>query len=548
MRQHFLFTLVLLIMLSQASAQNIYLDESTADWQNDEIYIYEEPNDQVSGVDIVSLAIADDSEFLYLKLQLDREISLQENNSLVLNIRNQLQMSFSFGNRVGEVNNITVFHDNLGLVSSPTVTSNVFEIKLSKEWSVENRTYKLEGALEISITNLSSNGDELPGNGQYINYMLDESGTSYDPPSYNLEKASDTDFRFCSYNVLRDNIFSGTARNAYRSILGAIDADLYAFQEIYDYDAEETLTRLRNVFGVLDPMSTWYSKKRGSDNIIISKYPITYSRDIGGNGVFVVSRNGQDILIINIHLPCCERDREREEQIDLLLSFLRDSKNGQSNLDLKTDTPIIIAGDTNFVGFSDQVTAIMEGNIFNNFNNGPDFEMDWDNTGLTDAKAFATGNNTLQTWQSAFSSFFPGRLDYAFFSDAVLEALNSFTLDTETMEEADRITYSLKAEDNAIASDHLPIIVDFKIKNSTSVKEPLSEVLHLWPNPAIDYVNFDRSHDPAFLIRISDTNGRLMYSGPETTVDVSAWPEGIYVAELHSADHQLAIKKFSVIR
>lgn len=48
------------------TAQAILIDETFADWNNPDIVVYEEAGDN-NRLDIVSLAITDDADFLYLK-------------------------------------------------------------------------------------------------------------------------------------------------------------------------------------------------------------------------------------------------------------------------------------------------------------------------------------------------------------------------------------------------------------------------------------------------------------------------------------------------
>jgi len=379
-------------------------------------------------------------------LEVDEEILLQNDNNISLTLIHENSiLSFNFGERNGSFRNngfIEVFHTNIGLVVSPTVSSKVFEIKIDKRWRFDNITYELEGEIELSIANASFNGDEIPNNGS-ISYTLTEDQIPA-VPSYSLEKVDGTDFRFCGYNVLFDRIFESATRTEYGRILSAINPDIICFQEIYDNTAQQTQNRLLNVFNALDNTQTWYNSKRGSDNILISRYPIIYERDIAGNGVFVVEMDGHEVMIVNIHLPCCSRDSDREDEIDAILSFIRDSKNGNSNYLLKENSPIIINGDANFVGNADQVEALISGTIFNNNISGADFQIDWDDDGLTDLKPFATGYNTMHTFYNPFGSYSKGRLDYTFYSDYTLTALNSFVLDTDGLSLEELRDYDLE--------------------------------------------------------------------------------------------------------
>ena len=66
------------------------------------------------------------------------------------------------------------------------------------------------------------------------------------------------------------------------------------------------------------------------------------------------------------------------------------------------------------------------------------------------------------TWYSAESSFPPGRLDYIFITDSVLEVEREFVLFTPAMSDAELARYDLRAEDALSASDHLPVVADLR--------------------------------------------------------------------------------------
>ena len=543
-----LFYYCFLMIGFSIDAQSILIDEDVSDWNNSEIVLYEEPGDN-SSLDILSLAIADDENYLYLKIEFDREILLQQDNNLTLELsKSNLDFSFNFGERFGRLGNLDLFHNNIGLISSPTVSSRIFEIQISKNWDLGfGSTLELDGPLDIALTNSDFNSDQLPNDNDRISYVLKKEVPS-PIPSYSIEKAADTDFRFCTYNVLRDNIFESDARGAYTGILQTIDPDVIIFQEIYDHSSSQTLNRLLNVFNALDNSAQWYAEDRGSDNIILSKYPIIYSREIAGNGIFVINRKGVEVMIANIHLPCCSRDAEREREIDRILEFIRDSKAGLENFALKSNSPIIISGDTNFVGNSDQVAAFMQGDIFNNNTYGTDFEIDWDDNGLDEIKAFATNRNSLYTWQSDFSSFSAGRLDYIFYSDHGLDVLNSFVLDTEALPMEERQEWNLNGDDSKTASDHLPIVADFKFNPIVSTKELPSAAFKVWPNPASDKIYIEASvFDKTTSIILYDQLGNQMSTISSFEFNISHLLPGSYFLALKQK-HQTVWQKLLIAR
>ena len=59
--------------------------------------------------------------------------------------------------------------------------------------------------------------------------------------------------------------------------------------------------------------------------------------------------------------------------------------------------------------------------------------------------------------------FSPGRLDWILYSDATLEVVNAFVLNTDKLSARALADAGLESEDTQ-ASDHLPVVVDVRRK------------------------------------------------------------------------------------
>ena len=523
-----LIVLATVSMTKAVTAQGIVLDEDFSDWSA--IEQLDDQGDNGSSLGLESLAITNDEDFLYLKIDFDREINLQSEN-VILDIENQsFRLEYKFGEgegrlfRSGIVSD--VFHPNIKLISSPTVSSTEFELRIGRAWDIGSNAVTLDNNIQVVMRN-GINGDRLPNSGS-ITYTFDES-LELEISPFSPEKFSETDMRVCSYNVLRDQIFESESRAAYTRLLNAINADIYCFQEIWDHDSEQLLNRLFNIFGVLDG-TEWFDAKRGGDIIIISKYPILFAREIAGNGVFVVDKDGQDVMVVNVHFACCERDNDREEEIDALLRFLREARLGNENYDLEEGTPIIITGDTNFVGNADQLEAILSGDIFNNGFNGPDFNPDWDGGRLTDVKPLTANTNVSYTWFSDFSRFSPGRLDFVFYTDSQLERQNAFVLDTRALSSAQLNQNGLEFLDSNLASDHRPIIADFKflLSNTEEVLDELGPAPY--PNPSSDWVNVSPDFDGE--LSLLNIKGKHLKTTQSNRISTEGLKAGVYFLKM----------------
>lgn len=66
------------------------------------------------------------------------------------------------------------------------------------------------------------------------------------------------------------------------------------------------------------------------------------------------------------------------------------------------------------------------------------------------------------TWYNEASSFSPGRLDYVTYTASVLAKRNAFALFSPGLNAEELATHGLHREDSLMASDHLPVVVDFE--------------------------------------------------------------------------------------
>ncbi len=528
--KYLIFLLLSSCLSTAISAQSIILDEEFEDWSG--IASLLDVGDNGTSLGLESLAIINDQGYIYFKVEFDREINLQSEN-INLNIETQdFRLQYNFGDgegrlfRSGIVSEVN--HPDISLITSPTVTSTVFEMRLARRWNIGSNVFNLEGTIDINIRH-GNNGDRIPDSGA-LDYTFDES-IELERLPYSAEKVNESDLRICSYNVLRDQIFESESRSAYTRLLSHINADIYCFQEIYDHTSEQLLNRLFNVFGALEG-TEWHHSKRGSDLIVLSKYPILFAREISGNGVFVLDKDGQEMVLINIHLACCEQDRNREEEIDALLRFLREARLGNENYDLKEGTPIIITGDTNFVGNADQLEALTKGDIFNNDFYGEDFQPDWDEDGLADVKPLTANTNVSYTWFSNFSGFSPGRLDFVFYTDSQIEKQNAFVLDTRALTSQQLNENNLEFLDSNLASDHRPVIADFKFLTTSTTDQGSAQLALPYPNPSQGTISVQSEFNG--VLELINLSGQIVASSHTSQLSTIGLDSGVYLLKMKS--------------
>jgi len=218
-----------------------------------------------------------------------------------------------------------------------------------------------------------------------------------------------------------------------------------------------------------------------------------------------------DILILNGHPPCCGNNQGRQEHFDALIQFILDAKSIGGVIDLPINTPISFSGDMNLVGYSQQYFTIINGTISDTITFGSGGFPDWDNSSLKDQVCYFNEKEITYTWDKSnpsYGDFPPGRLDFVFFTNSVMSADKSFAISTEHMSPISLAQNNLFWNDTKIASDHLPLIVDFimPISNQTGLKENTSESKLI---RVTDLLGRDRGEDKNDLLFYIHENGKV---------------------------------------
>jgi endonuclease/exonuclease/phosphatase family metal-dependent hydrolase len=263
--------------------------------------------------------------------------------------------------------------------------------------------------------------------------------------------------RVMSWNIER----SAPAKDPqpFRRVIQAVQPDIILFQEWDTGSATDVLAWMTQW---ISSDAEWHVVKaqgdltNGGGVTIVSRYelaPQLASPPLGGAGgtpVRFVSAKAAgpfgDILVASTHLKCCgskdsPEDQKRLAEADTInKAFLFDG----------APTYRIITGDMNLVGSKPPLDRLVE-------------HLDADGTDLTAAPARVLGDSTMSTWSKSGDAFGPGRLDYALFSDSTLDALQAFILNTRRLSDEALARLGLERADSD-ASDHMPVVVDFKAK------------------------------------------------------------------------------------
>ncbi|MCK4654641.1 MAG: T9SS type A sorting domain-containing protein [Candidatus Cloacimonetes bacterium] len=532
----------------RGQSARIWMEGKFTDWDSLSTLYSDTIGDQATGdLDFGELKIANDERFLFLYIEIGEELNIQNDNliSLYLDTDNNentgiqingigADVKWDFGDRQGiffiASNSYTIYHEHIGIVTAPTVSSNIFEIAIDRTSTPFGYNLFPENSFKIIFHDAGPGQDFLPNSGETISYDFDE--TPLEPiTEISLQRAPDTDFRVLTYNVLVNSIFEPSLYETYDRILSAINPDIIGFQEIYDHTAQEVQALVESMLPS-GPEEQWYCSLIYNDDVYaVSRFPILESHEINKSGAFLIDLSSQydcQLLFIVAHLSSGNQNIERQLEIDELMAFIREAKEPGGVLELVENTPILISGDLNLVGYAQQLETLLTGEIVNpQF--GPSFSPDWDGSDFGDLTPRQTELLMYYTWFSESSSYSPGRLDFMIYSDYVLASENSFVLFTPEMEADTLAAYGLFSDDVTNASDHLPVVSDFKVLDTSSAMD------NSIPDNNTYVINYPNPFKPSEASRSPATT--ISFSIPENSKDAEIV---IYNVKGHK------IKKYSI--
>ena len=550
------------LFLTTSTFSQAFIDESFDDWSSvSSSYVDQLGDGGSSGIDFTDVKISNDENNLFIYFDLQKEINIQASNKVTLYIdidnnpstgvlKNGIgaEVVYTLGDRKGlyyaPTFTTSLWHDDIALVTAPTVTSSKFELSLSRKITYGSavNTSIMANNIKILLSDESIGGDKIPNvnlNGG-LAYSFDNNLKSNLKP-FSITKVNSNDLRIMSYNVLRDNLFEGFTQNAYRRIFSATKPDIIGFCEIYDHSSEVTADLMES-FMPSTNVQKWYHSESVPDIRVVSRFPIIDRRSINGNGAFLIDLGAELLVFIVAHLPCCENETDRQQEVDNIMSFVRNIRYGTSPFQTPQNTPIVIVGDMNLVGLRAQQQTLITGDIVNNSSYGPDFDPDWDDTSLEDCKPATTNLPSTFTWNNPSGSYSAGRLDYVLYTGSILSVANSFSLYTPALT-TDQLTSSgLQVSDVPIASDHLPVVCDFASKISSTTNQLLStEIATSIVQNGQLHLAFSEAIQGTKRISFVDIAGRVLYqevvnTGIQSTtisLDVLAF-HGLYIVHVET--------------
>lgn len=466
------FILTFLAFAAFPAWGQIQLDNQFEDWS-------EIPHSTgAEGSPFAAAAVTSNADWLYLHIEVGEEVALDENAlpndyrilldldddpntgvdyasmglgvDLLINLASRQAIRYTNGSGIESFNEI-------GMRAAPTYSGTEFELAFDRD---------LTQVGESTVRIMWYDNDEqigFPAGG--LEHIPLDAPDTFVPVSIARPPGTLNRVAFWNVNNRMDELF---AQQAMKRILQAVDPDILALSEVSNVSASY-VQGLLNDWLPLAGDESWNVVKDdwdlmvASKGVILSSFPSVmrqFPALVEGHPGW-----GVPLLITSSHLKCCggsSNEAQRQAEADEYMAFLRDAMNGEGDLVLAPNSPVIYGGDLNMVGLDDPIYTLVSGDISDESTYGPDFSPDWDGTALTEHPLLQTDHAFDFTWMSSNinSEWMPGKLDYLITSDASIELKAGFVVRTEDMSEERLAEFGLLADDALDASDHFLVVGD----------------------------------------------------------------------------------------
>jgi len=482
-----LLVICFILLLPTLSMADILVDGRFDDWEEGPVFVDDSGDGVNNSIDFTDVYINQQYGYLIFRIPLDIEVLLQDDSDITLYIDTDNNINtgalansigadliWNFGDKSGTIylpsgSSVNFEQGEIGTVSAPTVTSTEFEISFDLSARIANNPVFGFDEIKFAFRHSVLSGDRIPNEGGILFELETNDETPIQLP---VVKQYDDAVRLVTWNVLFDGIVERP--ESFERILQAIQPDMIVFEEVWSTTAFE-IAQLMNEW--LPMESSWTASKQSADVILASRWPILESWDVPearATAFLVQTPDTFDdpFFIIGAHPPAGNNNQGRQYEIDAIMEFLREAKEEGGDVEIEYNTPIIITGDMNLVGYSEQLTTLLEGEIVNQNDFGPSFEPDWDDSPMLDLFPRHPSEMFVYSWRNPGSSWAPGKLDYIILSDSNIRSVQSFVLDSKTLSDGLRMDLGLHINDSETASDHIPVVADLVPLDWNSVPEP----------------------------------------------------------------------------
>jgi endonuclease/exonuclease/phosphatase family metal-dependent hydrolase len=171
------------------------------------------------------------------------------------------------------------------------------------------------------------------------------------------------------------------------------------------------------------------------------------ARGLSATGAWVAVE-GTDVLFVPVDLQSAGWAGSPQDLLrDLQARTLRNRVDEERRV---YEGPVVIGGDLNLVGSRKPLSTLVQG-------------LDTDGSDLRPVDAVRLGEGTLATWRNPEAPFAPGRLDFLLVPAGAVEVVDAFVFTTEDLSPDALRSLGLEVTDSRV-SDHLPVVADLRLR------------------------------------------------------------------------------------
>ncbi len=563
----FTFLIFLFNVVFVTGQTGILIDDTYEDW--DDIGTQNDNTGEVNGLDILKASVTDSEDYIYFYLKIDREIKIYDdqygNDEIKLYIDTdndastgkpfngigaEIEIDFverEYFHHYPAISNWSRWLSDLDFEIAPTTTSDEFEIRLIK--NAEANGNPIFVSPKMSYLFSSKTGDYGPDEIEV--YEWNNYDWTYTP--VDISSQVNNTIRVMSHNTLNEGLELSELYPSYERIYSKVRPEVVIFNE-----SDVSTSLVEDLMNQWVPSeNAWTAVKRNSRTVIASSFPIIDSEYVSYRitGVKIDLPDDEyntDLLVIGMHAPCCENDADRQVEADRFARYVLDLKSNQTEINVEEGTPIVAGGDLNLVGYKQQLTTFLTGDIQYTSTFGDGGPLDWDNTSLAQVVALESDRPLYHTWDGSNSSWPNSKLDYILYSDSQVKAKKSFVINTDGMSNERLNVYNFQYYDTDVMSDHYPIVADLELQSNINVAtvEPTRINIEMnINNPFSDYLSIDlEGTEETLNLRLLSRDGKLVKqttipSGTQfVQIETHDLASGVYWLHLQTVQQSIALK------